>query len=180
MLLEFIVDEKLIIGIMKCAFINSGDFNMRNLFCVLALVLMTSSAFAAKYGSAGCGLGSMIFEGDQTWWKQVLAGTTNGTGFQTIAITLGTSNCDSPAPLKVGHAEAYIEANKVALSNDIARGNGETVVGLSKVYGCSNYSEFGQALKSNYATIFPSSEVSTAEITHSINSVASSTCNTRI
>ena len=84
---------------------------MKKLLVVVAVALMTSSAFAAKYGSAGCGLGSMVFEGDQTWWKQVLADTTNGTGFQTIGITLGTSNCDSPAPLKVGQAEAYVEAN---------------------------------------------------------------------
>lgn len=154
---------------------------MKKIFvAVAALVLMSNSAFAAKYGSGGCGLGSMIFEGDQTWWKQVLASTTNFTGLQSVAITLGTSNCDSPAPLKVGQAEAYVEANKVALANDIARGNGETIVGLSKVYGCSNYPEFGQALKSNYGAIFPSANPSTKEITHGINSVASSTCNTRI
>lgn len=151
---------------------------MKKILVVLALTLMTSSSFAAKYGSAGCGLGSMIFEGDQTWWKQVLAATTNGTGFQTIAISLGTSNCDSPAPLKVGQVEAYVEANKVALANDIARGNGETVVGLSNVYGCSNSNEFGRALKSNYKTIFNSANASSKEITHNINAVAATACNT--
>jgi hypothetical protein len=153
---------------------------MRKLLFVVAALIMTSSAFAAKYGSAGCGLGSMIFEGDQTWWKQVLAGTTNFTGLNTIAISLGTSNCDSPAPLKIGQAEAYIEANKVALANDIARGNGETIVGLSKVYGCANSTEFGRALKSNYTMIFPNTTADSREITHSINTVASTTCNTSI
>ncbi|HXH73967.1 MAG TPA: DUF3015 family protein [Bacteriovoracaceae bacterium] len=153
---------------------------MKKLLLVLTLALMTSSAFAAKYGSAGCGLGSMIFEGDQTWWKQVFAATSNGIGMQTIAISLGTSNCDSPAPLKVGQTEAYVEANKVALANDIARGNGETIVGLSKVYGCNNSEEFGRALKSNYSSIFVSDAVSSKEITHNINTVASSTCNTQI
>jgi Protein of unknown function (DUF3015) len=153
---------------------------MKKLLLVCAVLAMTSSAFAAKYGSAGCGLGSMIFEGDQTWWKQVLAGTTNGTGLQSIGISLGTSNCDSPAPLKVGQAQAYVEANKVALANDIARGNGETIVGLSKVYGCDNSNEFGMALKSNYSSIFPSSDVTSHDITHNINSVASTTCNTQI
>lgn len=154
---------------------------MKKLVVVVVVVaLMASSAFAAKYGSAGCGLGSMIFEGDQTWWKQVLAGSTNSVGMQTIAISLGTSNCDSPAPLKVGQAEAYIEANKIALANDIARGNGETIVGLSKVYGCANSAEFGQALKSNYSAIFASSNAPSAEITHNINTVASTTCNTQI
>ena len=153
---------------------------MKKLLVVVAVALMTSSAFAAKYGSAGCGLGSMVFEGDQTWWKQVLAATTNGTGVQTVGISLGTSNCDSPAPLKVGQAEAYVEANKVALANDIARGNGETIVGLSKVYGCANTTEFGRALKSNYTVIFPTTTADSKEITHSINTVASTACNTQI
>ncbi len=153
---------------------------MRKLLFVVAALVMTSSAFAAKYGSAGCGLGSMIFEGDQTWWKQVLAATTNGTGVQTIGISLGTSNCDSPAPLKIGQAEAYVEANKVALANDIARGNGETIVGLSKVYGCANTTDFGRALKSNYTMIFPNTTANSKEITHSINTVAATTCNTQI
>ncbi len=154
---------------------------MKKLIVVVTLALMTSSAFAAKYGSAGCGLGSLIFEGDQTWWKQVLAATTNGTsGAQTFGITLGTSNCDSPAPLKVGQAEAFVEANKVALANDIARGNGETIVGLSKVYGCNNSGEFGQALKSNYSSIFTTASASSTEITHNINNVAASSCNTQI
>ncbi len=153
---------------------------MKKIFLVLAVALMTTSSFAAKYGSAGCGLGSMIFEGDQTWWKQVLAATSNGIGMQTIAISLGTSNCDSPAPLKVGQTEAYVEANKVALANDIARGNGETIVGLSKVYGCTNSDEFGAALKSNYSNIFREDTASSKEITSNINAVASTTCNTQI
>ncbi len=151
---------------------------MKKILVVTALVLATSSAFAGKYGSAGCGLGSMLFEGDQTWWKQVLAATTNSTGVQTIAITLGTSNCDSPSPIKVGQVEAYVEANKVALANDIARGNGETIVGLSNVYGCSNRMEFGKALKKNYKTIFSSAETTSKEITHNLNTVAATACNT--
>lgn len=153
---------------------------MKKLLVVVVVAMMASSAFAAKYGSSGCGLGSMVFEGDQTWWKQVLAATTNGTGMQTIAISLGTSNCDSPAPLKVGQAEAFVEANKVALANDIARGNGETIIGLSKVYGCTNTNEFGMALKSNYSSIFSTADSSSSEITHNINTVASTTCNTQI
>jgi len=151
---------------------------MKKFLVVVAMVLATSSAFASKYGSAGCGPGSMIFEGDQTWWKQVLAASTNLMVFQMTAISLGTSNCDSPAPLKVTQIEAYIEANKVALANDIARGNGETVVGLSNVYGCSNKSEFGKALKSNYKTIFNSASSSSKEITHNINAVAATACMT--
>ncbi len=154
---------------------------MKKILVVVSLALMASSAFAAKYGSAGCGLGSMIFEGDQTWWKQVLTATTNGTsGSQTFGITTGTSNCDSPAPLKVSQVQAYVEANKLALANDIAKGNGETIMNLSKVYGCSNTADFGKALKSNYRSIFSNADASSVEITNSLNSVASTSCNTNI
>ncbi len=152
---------------------------MKKLFIVLAVALMTTSSFAAKYGAAGCGLGSMVFEGDQTWWKQVLAGTTNGTGFQSVAITIGTSNCDAPTPFKVTSAHAYVEANKVALANDIARGDGETIVGLSKVYGCENAQNFGKDLKANYSSIF-TQDATTLEVTNNISNVAASSCNTRI
>ncbi len=151
---------------------------MKKLLVIVSMVLATSSAFASKYGSAGCGPGSMIFEGDQTWWKQVLAATTNLSVLQITAIALGTSNCDSPAPLKLTQVEAFVEANKYALANDIARGNGETVVGLSNVYGCSNKTEFGKALKMNYKTIFNSSTATSKEITHNINSIAATDCMT--
>ncbi len=151
---------------------------MKKLLVVVMFLLASSTSFASRYGSAGCGPGSLVFEGDQTWWKQVLAATTNLSVLQITAIALGTSNCDSPAPLKLTQVEAFVEANKYALANDIARGNGETVVGLSNVYGCSNKAEFGKALKLNYKTIFNSSDVTSKEITHNINTVAATSCNT--
>ncbi len=153
---------------------------MKKLF-VAMVALMSVSAFAAPYGAAGCGLGSMIFEKDNTWWKQVLAATTNGTsGNQTFGISSGTLNCDSPTAGKTAQVEAYIEANKMALANDIAKGNGETISGLSKVYGCENTQAFGQALKSNYKSIYPTSNVNTNEVATQINGVAATTCGTSI
>lgn len=150
------------------------------LFVFFSLLVISASSMAARYGAAGCGLGSLVFENDQTWWKQVLAGTTNATGMQSIAITIGTSNCDAPTPLKVGQAQAFVEANKVALANDIARGNGETIVGLSKVYGCSNAENFGRDLKSKYSSIFTSSQSKSSEITKNITAVAAESCGVTI
>ena len=151
----------------------------------LALVTLSVSAFAnhhkGGYGAAGCGLGSMLVEKDNTWWKQVLAATTNGiSGNQTFGISSGTLNCDSPTPGKTAQVEAYIEANRMALANDIARGNGETISGLSKVYGCDNSAELGKALKSNYRTIFPTSDVATNTMASEITTVASGVCSTNL
>lgn len=144
---------------------------------VVVLAAISSSAFAATYGASGCGFGAMIFEKDNTWWKQVLAATTNGTsGSQTFGISTGTLNCDSPAPLKTSKVETYVEANRMALANDIAKGNGETISGLSQVYGCNDSAALGKALKTNYKTIFPTAEVSSTEVAHTINGVAAVIC----
>ena len=52
----------------------------------------SESGGAAKYGPAGCGLGSMIFDPD-SGFTQIFAATTNGTsGNQTFGISTGTSN----------------------------------------------------------------------------------------
>lgn len=149
---------------------------MKKFVLIAAVALMSVTAFAAPYGSAGCGLGSMVFEKDNTWWKQVLAGTTNGTGMQSIGITLGTSNCDSPAAGKTAQVSAFVEANKLALANDIAKGQGETITSLSKVYGCGDTAAFGKALKSNYKSIYPTANVETETVVTEINGVAQTAC----
>src|SRR5215813_15499169 len=68
----------------------------------------------STYGTAGCGLGSMVF-GDQKGAIQILAGTTNWLfGTQTFGITTGTSNCGEAA-VGVAGTKTFIEGNREAL-----------------------------------------------------------------
>lgn len=131
--------------------------------------LMVASLAQAKYGSAGCGLGSMVFT-DNTQVSQVLAATTNGTSAsQTFGITSGTSNCTSGGTVAMNKEyPLFVEANQVALANDIARGNGETLANLSKVMGCNNQSELNAALKNNYNNIFTKENINNAKVASSI------------
>ena len=135
-------------------------------FITLAMVIAGSQVFAGGYGSAGCGLGSAIF-GPGHGFSQVFAATTNGTfGSQTFGITSGTSNCGGS-----GYASlpAFAEANRVALANDIARGNGETLAGLSEKLNCATDAQrMGAVLQKNYRSIFPSSSVGGDQISQSI------------
>ena len=81
------------------------------LMTIVVLGAFSAAAFAADYGSAGCGLGSLVFKkNDMT---QVLAATTNGTFWsQTFGITFGTSGCNAQGMVKVSMArESFIEAN---------------------------------------------------------------------
>jgi hypothetical protein len=117
---------------------------------LVAIVCMAAMpAMAEKYGMAGCGLGSVAFK-DKPGFTQVWASLLNSIGFQTFAISTGSSNCRegvSAATLQ------YIETNKVALKNDISKGQGDTLAGLLNMWGCSDYSAVGSTLQRNYSTI---------------------------
>lgn len=119
-----------------------------------------------KYGAAGCGLGSVIF-GRQEGIVQVFAATTNGTSnSQTFGITSGTSNCATGDGEDT--AKVFIEGNREALAKDIARGNGETVVSLASLAGCSDANAVGASLQKNFSTIFPNESVSTEQVSETI------------
>ncbi|OGS06650.1 MAG: hypothetical protein A2270_01345 [Elusimicrobia bacterium RIFOXYA12_FULL_51_18] len=127
-------------------------------------VIFGSAAFAADYGAAGCGLGSLVFkENDMT---QVLAATTNGTfGNQTFGLTFGTSNCTNKGLVKLAMVrESFIESNYKDLSRDAAAGKGEYVDNLAKLYGFSPETsvKFAMLLQSNYAAVFASNNAQNA------------------
>lgn len=123
---------------------------------VIQLILKTPQANALRnqrYGGAGCGLGSMLFT-DKEPVFQILASTTNNTySNQTFGISSGTSNCDPP-PRKKEITEAFIETNRIATSNDIAKGAGETIIALSKTYGCPDSAKVAHVLQKSYKFIF--------------------------
>lgn len=147
----------------------------KNLF-VVALVLVgsalwTSAAQADSYGSSGCGLGSVVFQNDNSKLKQVLSATTNGTFWsQTFGISFGTSNCDAGSG-KSGALDVYIEANRVALATDVARGQGETLSGLSQILGCQDSATLGEVLQGNYPSLFPSEVVTSSQVSQTIRDV---------
>ncbi len=131
-------------------------------FCVL-------SANAANYGMAGCGLGSMAIK--ENGKMQMVASLLNGTGGQTFGITSGTSNCtDSGATASA----MYIAVNQESLKKDIARGDGESLNGLSQILKCSNSAMLNSALQQNYSMIFPTNSVKSEEINSNIHALIQS------
>ncbi|MDQ7771948.1 MAG: DUF3015 family protein [Elusimicrobiales bacterium] len=137
---------------------------MKKVLIAVVAMAFSSTAFAAGYGSAGCGLGSLAFQkNDMT---QVLAATTNGTfGSQTFGMTFGTSNCNNEGLVKLSMArQSFIEANYKDLSRDVAAGKGEYVNSLAKLYGYTpqNAWQFTQLLQKNHTTIFAANDAKTA------------------
>lgn len=142
---------------------------MKYILGVIAALCFSTQAFG--YGAAGCGLGSMVFEGKSQWWEQVLAATTNGTsGNQTFGITSGTLNCDASPLIDVSHIEKFVESNKNTVANDISRGNGETMAVLSYAFKCGQ-DNLSQGLKQNYGKIFTGQNDTASDVANRINSV---------
>lgn len=145
---------------------------MRTMLGLAAAALLTfaTSASAAQgslkgtgvYGTAGCGLGSLVF-GNQSGGVQILAATTNGTfASQTFGITTGTSNCG--AGLIAQGTKNFVEANRETLAKDMSRGQGETIGALTVMAGCSDSHQVGAALQSNYGRIFTSEQATSDDV----------------
>jgi hypothetical protein len=140
---------------------------MKKLLLISALVSFSSLA-NAKIGTAGCGLGNIVF-GSKPGLIQVVAATLNSTGVQTVGITVGTSNCGGG--FSSAQLDNFVEVNQIALANDVSRGNGETVNNVAKILGCSNSQSVNDTLKTNYEVIFPSGEVKAKEVSRNIREV---------
>ena len=147
---------------------------MLRIFCLkfltLFFILFSVSPIlqAYHYGTAGCGLGALVFR-DAPGKIQILAATVNNIiSPQTSAITSGTSNCYEDSKES---AALFITINKVALLKDITRGGGETLDTLSKIYQCNKTDILTSKLQHNFEKIYPHHDTSSVEISKKIESI---------
>jgi hypothetical protein len=144
---------------------------MRKFLAVAVFALFAVPALAqvkgtGKYGTAGCGLGSLVFA-DQAGMVQIFAATTNGTfGNQTFGITSGTLNCGSGA--MASGTKNFVDANREALAKDISRGQGEAIGALTVINSCEDSSKVAEALQRNFRVIFPSEQATNEAVTEAI------------
>lgn len=140
----------------------------RKILVIAFLGLGASAANAASYGMAGCGIGALVFA-DQPGKIQIAAGILNNLiSPQTSAITSGTSNCFEDGGRAA--SDMYIETNRLALQEDVARGQGEVLAGLLTIWKCEDASNIGNVLQKNYNSIF-TAPASSADIKGSMQNV---------
>lgn len=127
--------------------------------------------FVRSYGLAGCGLGSIVMGKEKD--GQIFAGTTNGTSFnQAFGITFGTLNCvPDETHAKADQVDHFIAGNRIALTDDIARGEGESLTVVSGMMKCKDTKNLGSALQTHFREIFESTELTPNEITDRIITV---------
>lgn len=124
-----------------------------------------------KYGMAGCGFGSMVFEANE---NNLFSMTLNHiTSSQAFGISTGTSNCHHNITLMINQAQSlpeYIEINKDRISIEAATGQGDTIKSLSIIMDCKE-TEVSQVLKENYKKIFVDTKMQSAAIEANLNNL---------
>jgi hypothetical protein len=143
---------------------RDGGEHMKKLGALVAFAVVAftvATAHAQNYGMAGCGLGSLLFEKDNSKGMQILAAILNGTGGQTFAITSGTSNCVEAGVVKAEREQAaFAEVNFQDLKRNMAAGGGEFLASFSTLLGCEDTAKpaFFKMTQRRFESIVPSAE----------------------
>lgn len=141
---------------------------MKKLVTGLFLIAAFPAAALAAQDNVGCGVGSIVFEGQSGVAPQVLAATTNGiSGNQTFGITSGTLGCTSDGVVaKRMKTAMFIENNKEQLARDMSVGSGETLASLAQLIGVDTQDRlaFNRVAKDNMASIFTTENVATEQV----------------
>ena len=143
---------------------------MKKIIAGVALSFASTMAFAGT--DAGCGVGSMIFKGQSGIGPHVLAATTNGSfGNQTFGMTFGTLGCDTSKP--VTSMAMFMDNNFDKIARDVSRGQGENLDALAVILGIEEQdrAHFAALLQQNFATIFPSENVTSDQASDAVVSL---------
>ncbi|HPV99386.1 MAG TPA: DUF3015 domain-containing protein [Spirochaetota bacterium] len=132
----------------------------------------------AGQSNYGCGLGSLIFKGNDGLVSQTFAATTNGTfGSQTFGITSGTSNCSKFNKLVSNEKiNIFVSENMDNLAKDIAKGNGEYLNTLAVLMEVKEgeRSDLYKKLQSNFSKIYSSDQITHIDVINNIETVIKS------
>lgn len=138
---------------------------MKNFSLAVALSAgLASGAFAAANTNTGCGLGSLIIDKQGILWNLFQVTTNQTFGIQTFGITSGTSGCKSGKVAMDSRTQEFVAANMDALSQEIARGNGEHLDTLVELLNVENKEAFKVALQENYHKLYANANAQSADV----------------
>ena len=148
---------------------------MRKTMAMIAVAGLALPGVAAAKDSTGCGVGTMLFDGQSGVGPQVLAVTTNGTlGNQTFGISSGTLGCDSSGMVDhMAELNEFTGDNMDRLAADVAAGEGETLATMADLLGVASADRdrFNRVMQQNFVRIFPSTNTSAEEVVKTTQAV---------
>lgn len=148
---------------------------MNKKIALAAMLTLIPAASAMAQNNVGCGVGSIIFEGQSGVAPQVLAVTTNGIlGNQTFGISFATLGCAEDGVVSVpGQLAMFLDTNLDRLAQDMAAGEGETLESLAALLGVEEADKavFFETTRVNFSEIIPSEHATTEEVIAGLDNV---------
>ena len=128
----------------------------------------------------GCGLGKLAWQNypnPKTKGVQVLMATTNAIGYNTFAISSGTSGCTDDGRWWVEGEKTtmFAELNSDALAQEMAQGRGEHLASLATLLGLpqDQHSAFFAMAQERYTALTNAGELSSVSMVKALNDAIS-------
>jgi len=144
---------------------------MRALILALVLVFTPVSAALAD-NDVGCGVGTMIWEGNSGLMYKLLASSTNNLTFQTISITLGALNCNGRNAVGANaRTRHYVSTNFDRIARDSAVAGGESLDTLAVLLEIdeSDRAEFAALTQRHFEELYSSDHVTSDEMLQTLD-----------
>ena len=119
----------------------------------------------------GCGVGTMIMEGQEGLVPKLAASCTNGMTFQSISITFGLLNCNGRDTVTAdAELRKFAAANIDRLARDVARGEGETLEVVAHLLQVDEPARpaFFAYTQAHFEVLFPSADTTSNEMLDSL------------
>ena len=133
---------------------------------VLTALAPLSTSFADN--DIGCGVGTILWEGQSGVFAKSLAATTNGIlGNQTFGVSSGTLECQQGGVITAAaRLPMYAGANLDQLAADMAAGQGEALATLAELYAIpqADRTAFYAITRSNFAVLFPADDTTAGQM----------------
>jgi len=149
------------------------------IIAVMGALVAMQGGFALAAGTPdtgpGCGLGKLAWQNyphAKTKGSQVMMATTNAWGFNTFAISSGTSGCtDDGKWWAEQKAVMFAELNSDALTQEMAQGRGEHLASLATLLGVpqQQHATFFEMAQERYAVLTNAGELSAASMVKALN-----------
>jgi|TARA_B110000914_G_C15280976_1_gene362092 hypothetical protein len=150
---------------------------MRAIRIVVAatILAMAPAGVALADNDIGCGVGTMVMEGQVGPPAKILGSLTNGVTFQSISITFGLLNCSGQGKVTADASDIRVQhfasQNLDRLSVEMAKGEGEHLNVLASLLDVApaHRAEFAQLTQENFEQLFPHDQVTVGEMLSSLD-----------
>ncbi len=137
-------------------------------FVAIAAIAVGAPALADN--DIGCGVGTMLMEGNSGVGYKILGSSTNGITFQSISITFGLVNCNGQDTV-TAQIDHFTGSNFDRLASDMATGKGETLAAFQALLEVApqDREAFGSFTQAHFATLFPTSGTTAGEMLENLD-----------